>query len=375
MKITVALIVKGNESNLLALSEGREKSFIPVLGGGRIIDYYLQPLIRAGVNRINVICEQDMVGLKDYILYSYTNKDVKVMGEEDGWKNILSLLKLRRGEGTLLIRADNLLFADWAGILLELDRISEGDYTLFIEKNPIGFFILEPHRYNRLKNSTQFSFKRENLDGIWKDLLDLFVPDFKPFYLSGTFIRISTPYEYHWMHLLCLEQRDKLFYFDLFSFFPGVEEGLVSEITRSGYVKDSYIAPSCIIEGKVERSVIFPHVRIGKSARVKNSIIMENNYIGNGAEITNTILCDHIELFPRMIPNVGEGAVIGELEEGGCNSQFPDLIYGGLTLIGQNVEIPKGVQISANCYVASGIERSLFRSKKSMKPGECMLNG
>jgi len=372
MKINVALVVKGKEEKLLALSEGRQKSLVPVLGGGKIIDYYLQPIIRAGVKSINVICDREMEGLKDYILYSYANQGLKVLDKESGWKTILSLIKLRSGEGIVIIRADNLLFTNWPELFMKLHKLSEGNYTLNFENHPVGLLILEPSLYNKLKNILPPSSEYENLDGIWKKLLDLLVSELKPFHISGTFIKVLTPYDYYSVHMRCLEQMDKLFYSSQCYFSSSVEEGSASEISRTGYVRDSYIAPSCIIDGKVERSVIFPHVRVGKSARVVNSIILENNYIGNGAVVTNTILCDHSELFSRMMPNIGEGAVVGEEEQAGSNSQYPDLIYGGFTLIGKNVGIPRGMCIPANCYITSGVDRSFFKGREKIKPGECI---
>jgi len=372
MKINVALVVKGKEEKLLALSEGRQKSLVPVLGGGKIIDYYLQPIIRAGVKSINVICDREMEGLKDYILYSYANQGLKVLDKESGWKTILSLIKLRSGEGIVIIRADNLLFTNWPELFMKLHKLSEGNYTLNFENHPVGLLILEPSLYNKLKNILPPSSEYENLDGIWKKLLDLLVSELKPFHISGTFIKVLTPYDYYSVHMRCLEQMDKLFYSSQCYFSSSVEEGSASEISRTGYVRDSYIAPSCIIDGKVERSVIFPHVRVGKSTRVVNSIILENNYIGNGAVVTNTILCDHSELFSRMMPNIGEGAVVGEEEQAGSNSQYPDLIYGGFTLIGKNVGIPRGMCIPANCYITSGVDRSFFKGREKIKPGECI---
>ena len=68
---------------------------------------------------------------------------------------------------------------------------------------------------------------------------------------------------------------------------------------------------------------------------------MSNNYVGSGAIVQNSILCDNGELFSRVNPNIGEEARIGEDDSTGENENYPDYIHKGLTLIGQNVEIPK----------------------------------
>lgn len=59
-------------------------------------------------------------------------------------------------------------------------------------------------------------------------------------------------------------------------------------------VKNSLIANGCIIEGKVENSVLFREVKIGKDAEVKNSILMQGAVIKENAVLVNTILEKHV---------------------------------------------------------------------------------
>ena len=55
-------------------------------------------------------------------------------------------------------------------------------------------------------------------------------------------------------------------------------------------VNNSIIADGCYIEGKVENSVIFRGVRIGKGAKVKNSIIMQSAVLQEGSSLNNCIV-------------------------------------------------------------------------------------
>ena len=54
-------------------------------------------------------------------------------------------------------------------------------------------------------------------------------------------------------------------------------------------VRNSLVSAGCRIEGKVENSIIFRSVNIGKNAVVKNSIIMMHGEIGEGAVLDNVI--------------------------------------------------------------------------------------
>ena len=60
-------------------------------------------------------------------------------------------------------------------------------------------------------------------------------------------------------------------------------------------VKNSLIADGCKIEGKVENSILFRGVTIGKDAVVKNSIVMQGAYVGSGATL-NSVIMDKISI-------------------------------------------------------------------------------
>lgn len=60
--------------------------------------------------------------------------------------------------------------------------------------------------------------------------------------------------------------------------------------TASNQARESIVANGCIIQGEVERSIIFRGVKIGKNAIVKNSIIFQNTIIEDNAIVVNSIL-------------------------------------------------------------------------------------
>ena len=55
-------------------------------------------------------------------------------------------------------------------------------------------------------------------------------------------------------------------------------------------VKNSLIASGCIINGKVENSILFKKVFVGKNCVIKNSIILNDVYIGDNTHIENCIV-------------------------------------------------------------------------------------
>ena len=187
------------------------------------------------------------------------------------------------------------------------------------------------------------------------------------------FIEIKSVFDYYTVHFSVLDNIKDFVRQQNISSAAVKNERDVSRITGTGFVKNSRIASSCTIEGYIENSILFSHVKVGKNARVKNSIIMDYNYIGNGAFVQNTILCDNSELFSRVTPNIGEESRIGDDGSFGVNEMYPEYIHDGITLIGQNVEIPKGYIVSRNCYIASNLDKSKLKGWESVKEGESVL--
>lgn len=74
--------------------------------------------------------------------------------------------------------------------------------------------------------------------------------------------------------------------------------GKNSEIVRS------YVNQGCYVDGKVEGSVLFTNVKIGKDAQVNDSVIMPDVEIGEGAVINRAIIAQGVKVDP--------GAVVGD---------------------------------------------------------------
>ena len=92
-------------------------------------------------------------------------------------------------------------------------------------------------------------------------------------------------------------------------------------VTADAHVEKSIIGDGCYIAGRVENSVIFPGVRIGKKAYVKDSIIMQGSVIGAQATVVKSIIDEEVCLergaavgAPEKITVIGRQLCIGENE-------------------------------------------------------------
>ena len=94
------------------------------------------------------------------------------------------------------------------------------------------------------------------------------------------------------MDFLKAETRDYFFrqYPDIYS---KLDDLPPAKYNVGSHVKNSLISSGCIINGRVEDSVIFKKAFVGSSCYIKNSIILNDVYIGDNTHIENCIVESH----------------------------------------------------------------------------------
>lgn len=75
---------------------------------------------------------------------------------------------------------------------------------------------------------------------------------------------------------------------------PPTRYGLRARVTNS------LVASGCIIEGRVENSIIFRNVYVSPGAEVKNSILLQKSWIGKNACLENAILDKFVRIKDRQ---------------------------------------------------------------------------
>lgn len=117
-------------------------------------------------------------------------------------------------------------------------------------------------------------------------------------------------------------------------------------VSDDAEIMNSCVTEGCNIYGFVENSVISDGVTIERGAMVRNSIIFPNVHICEGAILDKTI--------------VGEGTIIGKGVVSGMNTikdnpYSSKLINNDIVLIGGNIRIEDGSEISKNSIVRAGV--------------------
>ena len=125
-------------------------------------------------------------------------------------------------------------------------------------------------------------------------------------------------------------------------------------ISHRGDVVNSMISHGCIIEGRVENSVLSPGVRVAANVVVKNSVIMNDTVIGRESVIDYSVLDKQVV--------IEAGSHVGTGNDFQVNREEPLILNTGLTVVGKGARIPEGVKIGRNCAIACNVTEKDFRS-------------
>ena len=129
--------------------------------------------------------------------------------------------------------------------------------------------------------------------------------------------------------------------------------------SRGANISNSLIARGCIIEGKVQNSVISPGVRIHKNAVVSDSIIFHGTVIGTNSIVQKCIIDKFV--------TIGKSVTIG-LGDSIPNKKFPKHLYTDITVIGKEAKVQANVKIGKNCIINPGVNLAK-RGLKNIKSG------
>ena len=120
------------------------------------------------------------------------------------------------------------------------------------------------------------------------------------------------------MKLLDKEAREGLFGIRNRPILTKVRNSPPTKYTKDAKISNSLIADGCVIEGKVENSILFRGVRVGKDAVIKNSILMQDTFVGPDSSLNcvitdkNVVIKDgrHLSGHETMPFFVGKGIMV-----------------------------------------------------------------
>ena len=134
-------------------------------------------------------------------------------------------------------------------------------------------------------------------------------------------------------------------------------------ISDQSVIERSIIGDGAEIFGEVHNCVIGAGVTIGQGTVIRDSIIMKDVEIGSGCVVDKAIIAEGVHIGKDV--TIGTG---GEVP----NKLKPDVYSFGLVTIGENSEIPEGVQIGKNTAI-SGVTSKEDYPNGMLESGETLI--
>jgi len=410
------LLAGGVGSRLSILSAKRAKPAVPFGGKYRIIDFTLSNCVNSGVDDIGILTQYRPMSLNEHIgngkawdldrmtggvtlLQPFLGRQTGdwYVGTADAVYQNLDQVTRRKVEHVLILSGDHVYNMDY-NRMIRFHEEKGADVTLAVTTVPwemtdqfgivetdenarvIGFEEKPARARSNLvsmgvyvwsakalvRRLTEDAAKPDSQHDFGRNIIPAMIPDGKAFgyRFDGYWQDIGTLEAYYEANLNLVSDRPQL---DLFDaewkiHTPSAERPPV-KFGSGGRSQYSLIANGCIIQGNVERSVLFPGVYVGPGAHVSDSIIMNDTRIEAGARIDRTILDKQIV--------VGERAIIGHGDASVANIRIPQLLHSGLTVVGKGTVIPKEARIGRNCCLAADLTEADFTSLE-LPPGSVL---
>lgn len=334
-----------NEQNIKSLTHSRPLASIPIGGRYRIIDFALSNLVNSGITNIGIFTQNNSRSLEDHLgtgkpwdldrkinglfVFSYGVGNT-YLSDLDIMKNNIEYFYNSRQEYIILSSSYMICNVDFEKAASFYEK-SGADITIIYKKvsnctkNFLGCDVLNIDKTGRVmsvgKNigiasscnisMEMFIMKKEvflnliyscvktgyskNLkEAIYKNLNEYSINSYEFEGYARCVNSINSYYKTN-MDMLQLRVSNELFFRNGL-IYTKVKDEPPTEYTVNSQVSNALIANGCLIDGKIENSIIFRRVDIGKGSVVKNCIIMQGCHIKDRVKISNVIIDKNVTI-------------------------------------------------------------------------------
>lgn len=330
--------------SMTELASHRSVAAIPYGGRYRLIDFPLSNFVNSGMNKMCIITNSNYKSLMEHI-GSGKDWDLSrkkggililppyVVGESyglfhgrlDALKRTLEYISSSKEKYVILADADVIYNINFKEVI-EYHEKKQADITALYSKihidkdSSIHKLIYEFDEDERAKDVLVYPITSGNYNvglDAWimdRDFLitiiyDAIARNYKDFSIDVLSRRVKSlkiygyEYEGYYAHidslqsyydnsmdLLKKENIESLFYSDIGPIYTKTKDSPPAKYCKDSKVNNSLIANGCKIEGRVENSIIFRNVKIGKGTVIKNSIIMQHGKIGENVKLDSIVM-------------------------------------------------------------------------------------
>ena len=406
MKRTMALILAGGEGERLSiLSQIRAKPAVPFGGKYRIIDFTLSNCVNSDIDDVLVLTQYNPRSLNDHIGLGRpwdldrNTGGVKLLqpyiargrvaewyrGTADAVLRNLNVIEHAGADTFLVLAGDHIYKMDYQPFV-QAHRRHRADVTIAVRRVPLadatrmGILALDDtdrvtewqekpkQPKSDLASMGVYVFgKRALRRWLQEELVDFgghVIPAMLDggarvfaYRFSGYWQDVGTIQSYWETNMALLVDRPELDLYDKeWLIHTRSEERAPAKVGSTAQIHRSLISHGCLIEGTVVNSVLSPGVRVDVGAVVRDSIVMFDSVIRAGAVVDRAILDKEVV--------VGQGAIVGEGPyDGPPNRQEPARLNSGITVVGKQAIVPRGVRLGRNVKVDSGVRSTDYRTR------------
>lgn len=362
--ITLISYFSSNTGNLLSLREKRSKYMLPLAGSYRIVDFVLRSasLIEAKNTLIFSNVKDELPKyIKNHPLNPDENEDRKI--EVFQSNNILLndiANKIKENESKIYIfyNGDNPGLINFKKIVQNYVSKKKPTvrYKLKIgQKATMSNNILVTNKNSLLKVLKIAKKEKRETPNMFEMIQNMLILNkVSEASYSATFWNLANVVDYFNINFkLCRDH-------DLFNILyndPVLKSGITpdqpSQIGSSAAISNSFISEGCIINGRVENSIVFPGVIVAEKSIIRDSILLPFVAIDKSCYIENSII-DEFSNYDEssVLFNISEKCRIGSDKSNLKNRDFAKALLKGISLIGRNTILPQGSSIGGACYIA-----------------------
>lgn len=361
MKAIGIILAGGNNNRMQELSNKRAIAAMPVAGSYRCIDFALSNMSNSHVQKVAVLTQYNARSLNEHLssskwwdfgrkqggLYTFTptvtaNNSWWYRGTADAMYQNLDFLRRSHEPYVIIVGGDCVYKLDYNKVL-DYHISKKADITVVCKDMPADvdvsrFGVIKMNEESRIVEFEEKPMVAQSntiSTGIYvirrRQLIEMlercamedrydFVTDILIRYknmkrifgykMDGYWNNISTVSAYYQTNMDFLKPDVRKFFGSEPYIYSKVSDLPPAKYNTGSDVRNSLIASGCIINSKVENSVLFKKVFVGKNCVIKNSIILNDVYIGDNTHIENCIVESRDTLRANTYFSGGDGIKI-----------------------------------------------------------------
>jgi len=407
MEGVVAIILAGGTGERLGiLAVERTKPAIPFAGKYRIIDFTLSNCVNSGIYSVAILTQYQPRSLADHIgigmPWGFARPDSKIQllnpyltreegrgwykGTADAVYQNWQYVEEQETELVVILSGDHVYKMDYAD-MINFHRKNQADATIAVTRLPkdellqfgtvttdenqqvigfqekvkepksdlvsMGVYVFQKELLHKIleEDAQRRSSKHDFGRNIFPQLVgncQLFAYNFEGYWRD-----VGTIRAYWEANMRLLESPPSISFTADWPIRTQEDEPRApAVISRRGDVVNSMISHGCVIEGRVENSILSPGVRVAANAVVKYAVIMNDTVVGRESVVDFSILDKNVV--------VEAGSHVGIGNDFQVNREEPLILNTGLTVVGKGAKIPEGIKIGRNCAIAGNVTEKDF---------------